>query len=149
MSETALATPSYLFLKLSQALFKKSPAALDAAERARVEQVARRQQAIEQCILASPEAAQVQVPTTSVDQALGEIRQRYRDSAEWHADMENAGLDEAGLRAAIERDLRFEACSNVSAVQNRKPAIPMPRSSICCIAKNSGARKTARCVIFW
>lgn len=109
MSETALATPSYLFLKLSQALFKKSPAALDAAERARVEQVARRQQAIEQCILASPEAAQVQVPTTSVDQALGEIRQRYRDIAEWHADMENAGLDEAGLRAAIARDLCFEA----------------------------------------
>ena len=100
---------SYLFLKLSQALFKKNPAGLNPVERARVEEVAKRQREIERCILASPEAAQVQLPGASITQALSEIRGRYRDHAEYQTDMENAGLDETALRAAIERDLRFEA----------------------------------------
>ena len=49
---------SYLLLKLSQALFHRTPSGLAPEERQRVEVVARRQLKIEQRILATPEAAE-------------------------------------------------------------------------------------------
>lgn len=100
---------SYLVLKLSQALFQKAPGLLAPKERQRVEQVASRQLEIEQRILATPEAAQIHVPETSLNAAVAEIRGRYATRAEYLADLDNAGLDESTLRVAIARDLRFEA----------------------------------------
>ena len=100
---------SYLVLKLSQALFHKAPASLAPEERQRVDQVAGRQLQIEQRILATPEAAQIHLPEASVNQSVAEIRGRYPSREEFLADLDNAGLDEASLRLAIERDLRFEA----------------------------------------
>ena len=47
--------PPYLVLKLSQALFQKTPASLAPQERQRVDRVACRQLQIEQKILATPE----------------------------------------------------------------------------------------------
>lgn len=100
---------SYLVLKLSQALFQKAPGRLEPNERQRVDQVAGRQLEIEQRILATPEAAQIHLPEASLIQAVAEIRGRYSSREEYLADIEQAGLDETSLRAAIERDLRFEA----------------------------------------
>ena len=99
---------SYLTLKLAQELFKKSPASLDLEEKMRVEQVARRQLKIEQRILATPEAASVILPVSSLRQAEAEIRGRYESDAEFVADLERSDLDRVSLMQAIERELKVE-----------------------------------------
>ncbi len=102
-------THPYLTLKLAQQLFHKPPGNLDAAERQRVDHVVARQLKIEQRILATPEAAQVVLPASSLDQAVAEIRDRYPSQEKYLDDLEKSGLDPARLVAAIERDLRFDA----------------------------------------
>lgn len=99
----------YLTLKLAQELFRKPPSSLDPDERTRVEQVARRQMKIEQRILATPEAANVILPASSLRQAEEEIRGRYESDAEFVADLERSALDRTSLRVAIERELKVEA----------------------------------------
>jgi nitrogen fixation protein NifM len=101
--------PPYLTLKLAHELYRKPPERLDAQERQRVAGVAARQLRIEQRILATPEAAQVVLPLSSVDQSVGEIRNRYPTPADFAADLATAGLDAAALRAAVARDLKVEA----------------------------------------
>lgn len=68
-----------------------------------------RQMQIEQRILATPEAANVILPVSSLQQAESEIRGRYTDEAEFVADLERSGLDRIGLVQAIERELKVEA----------------------------------------
>ena len=99
----------YLTLKLAQELFKKPPSSLDPEERTRVEQVARRQMKIEQRILATPEAASVILPASSVKKAEAEIRGRYESDTEFVADLERSDLDRSSLVQAIERELKVEA----------------------------------------
>ena len=99
----------YLTLKLSRELYQKPPASLAPEERQRVEQVVSRQLKIEQRILSTPEAAQIVLPPSSVQQALAEIRGRYTSEEDYLADLERTGLDTNNLRAAIERDLTFDA----------------------------------------
>ena len=107
-SETQESAP-YIWLKVAQALFKKSPSGLDAEERIRVEQVAGRQMKIEQRILSTPDAASVILPDSSRRKAEAEIRARYEGEAEFVADLERSGLDRISLGQAIERELKVEA----------------------------------------
>src|SRR5512139_737271 len=93
MPEHAVA---YLELKAAQNLFGKAPAALEAAERARVQSVAARQYGLEARVLAAPEARDA-------------VKKRYADAAGFHADLLHNGLDEAGFTDALERELRVEA----------------------------------------
>ncbi|WP_153110188.1 nitrogen fixation protein NifM [Propionivibrio limicola] len=99
----------YLTLKLAQELFHKPPASLEPEERKRVDSVVARQVKIEQRILATPEAAQVVLPASSVEQAFAEIRARYESEDDFLADLEKSGLDQESLIASIERDLKFDA----------------------------------------
>lgn len=99
----------YLELKLSWELFKKGPETLSEPERNRLDDIARKQDSIEQRILASAMAANVFVPPATVKNRLDEIRTRYASSDEFIQDMERSDLDEAGLEQAVERDLRIEA----------------------------------------
>lgn len=99
----------YLTLKIAQSLFQKAPSNLEPAERQRVDQVIARQIKIEQRILSTPEAAQVVLSRSVLDQAIAEIRGRFASEDEYLADLENAGLDPERLAQAIERDLTFEA----------------------------------------
>lgn len=99
----------YLVLKLSQELFRKPPTALEPVERQRVDSVAAKQLQIESRILSTQEAAQVVLPASSLEQALGEIRGRYASEDEFLADLENSGMDTNGLKQSIERDLKFGA----------------------------------------
>jgi nitrogen fixation protein NifM len=103
------ATSPYLILKLAQALYGKSPQALETAEIKRVSDVARRQTEIEQRILAKVEASNVVLPTSSVDQALAQVRARYNSDADYHADLQRSDLTHETLQTAIERDLIVEA----------------------------------------
>lgn len=109
MTFEAIDRAPYLMLKLAQELFKKAPSSLDPDERTRVEQVARRQLKIEQRILATPEAANVILPASSLRQAEAEIRGRYESDAAFIADLERSELDRASLSLAIERELKVEA----------------------------------------
>jgi nitrogen fixation protein NifM len=99
----------YLRLKLAQELFQKAPDKLAPEEQQRVEAVVERQLKIEQRILATPEAAQVILPASSVEQSLAEIRQRYLTEEEFLADLGNSGLDPESLSIAIRRDLTVDA----------------------------------------
>jgi peptidyl-prolyl cis-trans isomerase C len=103
------ASNPYLALKLAQKLFQKTPCMLASDERQRVDHVVVRQLKIEQRILATPEAAQVFLPPSSLDQAIAEIRGRYESEDEYLADLEKSGLDPVLLASAVERDLKFEA----------------------------------------
>jgi peptidyl-prolyl cis-trans isomerase C len=112
---------AYARLKLAHKLYQKQPDALAPDERLRVEQVAARQQQIEQRILTTPEAAQVVLPASSLAQALAEIRARYGDEDEYCADLARADLDPLSLAASIERELVFNAV--LERVVSKAPAI--------------------------
>lgn len=100
---------AYLTLKISRELFHKSPEGLAPEERRKVDTVARRQRELETLILGTPEAANVMLPESSVQNSLMEIRARYGSDDEYQADLERIGLDADTLRCEIERDLTVEA----------------------------------------
>jgi nitrogen fixation protein NifM len=104
MSEDA-----YLTLKVAGELYRKSPAALATSERKRVEEVAGRQRQIEKRILATPDAAQVVLPPSAIEQTLGAIRARYDSHDEFVTDLAANRLDETRLRQAVAQDLVVEA----------------------------------------
>ncbi len=99
----------YRSIKLAAQLFGKPLEALAPEELRRVTRVATQQQEIEALILETPEAASVILPAASIDASLMEIRRRYADDDEYHADLERVGLDAAALRQAVARDLVVEA----------------------------------------
>ncbi len=104
MSEDA-----YLTLKVAGEIFRKSPAALATSERKRVEEVAARQRRIERRILTTPEAVQVVLPPSAIEQSVAAIRGRYDSHEDFVADLASNGLDEALLQRAIAQDLVVEA----------------------------------------
>jgi peptidyl-prolyl cis-trans isomerase C len=106
MSEQAVA---YLELKAAQNLFGKPPAALETDEREHVRKMAARQFSLEARVLAAPEARDAMVPPASLAAALEEIRKRYTEIADFQADLQHNGLDEAGFMDALERELLVEA----------------------------------------
>lgn len=103
------AISAYITLKLAHQLYQKNPDVLEPAERQRVDKVASKQAELESLILATPEAAQVSVPDASVKASLKEIRQRYDNEEDFHADLDRIGLTDATLTEAIQRDLTVEA----------------------------------------
>ena len=109
MSEQASTGVAYLELKAAQNLFGKPPTALEAVERERVRSMAAKQYGLEARVLAAPEARDAMVPPASLAAALGEVRKRYADEADFHADLQHNGLDEAGFMDALERELKVEA----------------------------------------
>jgi len=100
---------AYLTLKLASELYHKSPAALAADERRRVNDVATRQNEIERRILATAEAARVVLPPSAVEASVATIRARYDNDESFLLDLAGNGLDEARLRHAVMRDLAVEA----------------------------------------
>lgn len=109
MPEPTHAGVAYLELKSAQNLFGKAPAVLEASERARVQRMAAKQYKLEARVLAAPEARDATVPAPSLAAALAEVRKRYADEADFHADLLHNGLDEAGFTDALERELMVEA----------------------------------------
>ncbi len=99
----------YRSIKLAAQLFGKPLESLTPEERRRLTQVAARQQEIEALILETPEAASVMLPAASIDASLREIRRRYADNDEYHAELARVGLDVPSLRQAVARDLVVEA----------------------------------------
>jgi peptidyl-prolyl cis-trans isomerase C len=100
---------AYLELKLAWELYQKAPETLSQPERNRLSDVAAKQDSIEQAILASPQAANVVVPTATLRTRVQEIRQRYPDNRAFAQDLERLDMSEADLDKAVERDLCVEA----------------------------------------
>jgi peptidyl-prolyl cis-trans isomerase C len=100
---------AYLELKTAQNLFGKAPAELPDAQLGKVRHLADRQYGLEGRVLRAPEARDAMVPEASLQAALDEIRKRYPEEAEFHADLARNGLDQAGYLQALERELKVEA----------------------------------------
>lgn len=100
---------AYQVLKAAQNLFGKSPPELAEAERARAQDVAQRQFALETSVLATPEARDVHVPLTTLDDAMASIRARYEDDDSFADDLARNDLAPETLRQALERELKVEA----------------------------------------
>lgn len=109
MVEQASPDVAYLELKAAQNLFGKPPTALAASEREHVRKMAAKQYGLEARVLAAPEARDAMVPPASLAAALEEVRKRYADATDFHADLQHNGLDEAGFMDALERELKVEA----------------------------------------
>lgn len=103
---------AYYELKAAQALFNKNRSDLDEAEQQRVEKVAARYQEIESLVLATPEAQGVAIAEADLEKALGEISERYGETAAFEADLARLKLDIENLTAALHRDLLVEAVMN-------------------------------------
>jgi nitrogen fixation protein NifM len=100
---------AYLELKTAQNLFGKAPAELAEEQLGKVRHLADRQYDLEASVLRAPEAHDAMVPPSSLQAALEEIRKRYPEAAEFHADLARNGLDQAGYLQALERELKVEA----------------------------------------
>ena len=99
----------YLALKLAHEIYHRSPEHLEEAERRHVATIAARQREIERRILATPEAASVLLPDSSIARAIDEIRGRHADDAEFETALDRVGLTRDTLRSALDRDLKVEA----------------------------------------
>ena len=104
---------AYLELKLAWELYQKAPETLSQPERNRLSDVAAKQDSIEQAILASPQAANVVVPTATLRTRVQEIRQRYPDNRAFAQDLERLDMSEADLDKAVKtlENLRSTAIS--------------------------------------
>jgi len=100
---------AYLELKTAQNLFGKAPTELAEEQRAKVRHLADRQYGLEARVLRAPEARDAMVPQARLQAALDEIRKRYPEQEEFHADLARNGLDPAGYLDALERELKVEA----------------------------------------
>ncbi|MCM8597497.1 MAG: nitrogen fixation protein NifM [Candidatus Accumulibacter sp.] len=99
----------YFSLKLAARLYRKPLESLTPDERRRVNSVASRQQRIEARILATPQTAAVVLPEASIESGLMEVRSRYGNDDEYHADLERVGLNPVSLQQAVVRDMVVEA----------------------------------------
>ncbi len=100
---------AYLELKTAQSLFDKSLTELMPGERDHVRGLADRQYQLEERVLRSPEARDAMVPSSTLNDALAEVRKRYAEDEEFNADLARIGLDREAFMAALERELKVDA----------------------------------------
>jgi peptidyl-prolyl cis-trans isomerase C len=99
----------YHLLRAATERFQCGIAALSPQQRDEAERQARQTFALEELVLGSDEARDVIVPDSQVQAAYGEVQGRYADEDELETDLAHNGLDGAGLRAALRRELTFDA----------------------------------------
>ncbi len=99
----------YHLLRAATERFQSSLAALDDAQRAAVHQQADQTFRLEELVLGSPEATKVVIAAGTVELSFTEVARRFASSDELDADLARNGLDAAGLRQALRRELAFDA----------------------------------------
>ncbi|WP_295408761.1 nitrogen fixation protein NifM [uncultured Thiocystis sp.] len=104
-----LAEYRYHLLRAASERFQTTPGALDAERLAQAERQARRTFELESLVLSSPEARDILIPESRLDEAVLAIRQRYPDEDRFLADLTANGLDAATLRRSLQRELVFDA----------------------------------------
>lgn len=99
----------YYLLKVAHERFGCAPDDLDAEQRQQASRIIGRQMRIEEAVLRSPEAAGVVIPAIQVDGAWAQIASRYEDAEAMQQALAGNGLEPAGLRAMLARELKVEA----------------------------------------
>ena len=99
---------AYLKLQTALNLYQTSPANLDSTQLAEVDAQTRHQYDIQTRVLASPEARDITVSSSQLDQVLAEIQGCYSDDNQFQQELANNGMSYEGLRDAVARQLRAE-----------------------------------------
>ncbi len=98
----------YQLLKIAHERFGCAPAALSTPQREQAERIVGRQLQLEDAVLHSAEASGVVIPDEQVDEAWTQIAARYEDPLALRKALLDSGLDEAGLRQLLARELKVE-----------------------------------------
>ncbi len=108
---------SYHLLRHGLQSFGKNLTQLSAEEYAQVYAGACKSYELESLVLASPEAEGLVISSEQLDHSVNEVASRYNSRDEFVDDLEANGLDEAGLRHALQRELMFDAVMQRVAAQ--------------------------------
>ncbi len=100
---------SYHLLRHGLQSFGKNLTQLDTEEYAQVYEGASKSYELESLVLAAPEADGLVITSEQLDHSVNEVASRYSDREEFIQDLQANGLDEAGLRHALQRELMFDA----------------------------------------
>lgn len=98
----------YYLLKVAHEQFGRAPGELAAEQHEQAARIVARQRQIEEAVLRSPEASGVVIPAAQVEDAWASIGSRYAEG-ELRQALAGHGLDAAGLRAMLARELKVEA----------------------------------------
>ncbi|MGD8907837.1 MAG: nitrogen fixation protein NifM [Chromatiales bacterium] len=103
-------TPEFSYHLLRNALddFRKNLTQLDPNEYAQVQRKASKSYELESLVIASPEAQGLVISHRQLDESMAEVASRYASREEFLDDLESNGLDEEGLRKALQRELVFD-----------------------------------------
>ncbi len=111
----------YTLLRIAEQQYGRAPSSLNAEELKAVERIAARQFEIERIVLSSDMAQSVVVPSTEVENAYKQIRNRYETEEEFLQAMEDNGFNENQLRQSLLQELRVE--SVMDRVAQQAPSI--------------------------
>jgi len=106
-SETS---PEFNYHLLRNALggYKKNLSQLEPPEYQQVYRKALKSYELESLVIASPESEGILIGEQQLDQSIAEVAARYASQTDFEQDLETNGLDEAGLRKALYRELLFD-----------------------------------------
>lgn len=99
---------AYHVLRVAVEVFGKQPGDLTPDQLRVAQAQADKTYALEDKVLASPQAARVSVPDAALDAAVGQIKARYEDEAQFEAAMHESAMTERDLRRALWRELAFD-----------------------------------------
>lgn len=104
-------SPEYAYHLLRGALdkFQKNLPQLNDSQYAQAKLIADRSFALESIVLSTPDARDIQIPETRLDEALEKVAGRYADRNAFLSDLKVNGLDEIILRNSLYRELLFDA----------------------------------------
>jgi peptidyl-prolyl cis-trans isomerase C len=99
----------YHLLRAAQERFQRNPSALTPEQLDQAQRQADKTYDLEELVLSAPEARGLIISEGQLDDSMAEIAGRYRDRSDMHDDLASNGLDEPSLRAALRRELAFDA----------------------------------------
>ncbi len=104
-------TPEFSYHLLRNALngYRKNLSQLDPNEYAQVHRKASKSYELESLVIASPEAEGLVISQQQLDDTVAAVADRYASREEFITDLESNGLDEEGLRHALQRELMFDS----------------------------------------
>ncbi|MEJ2406047.1 MAG: nitrogen fixation protein NifM [Candidatus Thiodiazotropha sp.] len=100
---------NYHMLRNALSCYKKNLTQLDPHEYDQVTHSATKSYDLESLVIQSPEAENLIISDAQLDASLQEVASRYPNREEYLRDLESNGLDEEGLKAALHRELLFDA----------------------------------------
>lgn len=109
MSNDEATQERYYLLRIAHEQYGCAPEQLSAAQRGAAARIAARQRQIEAAVLHSSQALGVVIPEAQLDDAWARLVARYADAAALHAALAAQGLDAAGMRERLARELKVEA----------------------------------------